>query len=163
MNRMFTAHLMSKSDDNDDDESWDSDVDYSLNTPSERDEWTNDLTPKSGKLGIDIGKQMNMSKLSPEEAAALKAEATEKINETFADRLDELAKLKEKTKREFEKSKQTLNDASDLRAMVASQDLMSKIDKLSGDFLKSTEKERKGIKMASEADLNMEGKGLDLG
>jgi hypothetical protein len=120
-----------------------------------------ELVKSSPSLGINIGSQLNP--LSSEDVEMLRKEATEKINEAFADRLEELANVKEEVRKDFERSKEELKIASDRRAKEETARLMSKIDKISSDFLDRNEELRSGTKMAAMADKNMEGKGLEVG
>jgi hypothetical protein len=115
----------------------------------------------SPSLGINIGAQLNP--LSSEDVEMLRKEATEKINEAFADRLEELANVREEVRKDFERSKEELRVASDRRAKEETAKLMNKIDKISADFLDKNEELRSGTKMAAQADKNMVGKGLDVG
>lgn len=125
------------------------------------DEDQEELVKSSPSLGINIGAQLNP--LSSEDVEMLRKEATEKINEAFADRLEELANVKEEVRKDFERSKEELKIASDRRAKEETARLMSKIDKISSDFLDKNEELRSGTKMAAMADKNMEGKGLEVG
>lgn len=75
--------------------------------------------------------------------------------------------LKKKMKRDLEASRQAINLASDLEAIRESDLLMNKIDKLTQDFLKSSERSRTSTKLAAAASRAMEGttkaKGLEVG
>lgn len=112
-------------------------------------------------LGINIGQQLNP--LTPEQAAELKEEATQTINEAFGERIDEIASLKEQVRQDFARTKENLRYASDKRTKEQTEKLMGKIDRLSGDFLESTKETRIGTKLAASADQNMVGKGIDIG
>jgi hypothetical protein len=138
------------------DPSWDFDED---DIHEEDDE--EELVKSTPSLGINIGSQLNP--LSSEDVEILRKEATEKINEAFADRLEELANVKEEVRKDFERSKEELKIASDRRAKEETAKLMSKIDKISSDFLDKNEELRSGTKMAAMADKNMVGKGLEVG
>jgi hypothetical protein len=127
----------------------------------------NDIPPppsnKRPSLGIDIGAQL--TPLTPEQAAELKSEASEKINEAFDGRLDEIENMRTQIAQDFETSKQKLRKDSDERAQVATTKLMSKIDQLSNDFLMENEELRMGTKLSAKADRNNmnEGNGLEVG
>lgn len=138
------------------DPSWDIDED-DINEEEDEEE----LVKSTPSLGINIGSQLNP--LSSEDVEILRKEATEKINEAFADRLEELANVKEEVRKDFERSKEELKIASDRRAKEETAKLMSKIDKISSDFLDKNEELRSGTKMAAMADQNMVGKGLEVG
>ena len=149
-------------DDDDDDDAWDSPEDY--NDDIDDDSFT---TPKSfgnqPSLGINIGSQLEP--LTPEQAQSLKSEATQKINAAFDERIQEIANMKESIQKDFERSKQNLQYASELRAQQETEKLMNKIDKMSNDFLQENEELRMGTKFSAKADRNnaMEGKGLEVG
>ena len=63
----------------------------------------NDKTPK---LGIDLGAMLEP--LSEQEAAELKAAATEVINDAIAEGIDEIDKLCDRMKKEFEKQRKAV-------------------------------------------------------
>ena len=142
--------------DNDDD-AWDFDENYE----EEKKPSTNNQRGTS-PLGINIGGQLEP--LSPSQAQQLKEEATETINAAFDGRLAEIENLKDQVKQDFEKSKEAMRFASDLRAQEQTEKLMSKIDKLSGEFLAQNEELRTGTKLAAIADRNMaNSQGLEVG
>lgn len=152
------VHQVSKGDD----DSWDSDTDYpSFNPDDEKDGDEFPMDFSKGGLGIDIGKRMGP--MSPEDIAELKAEATEAIDSTFASRLEEIEKLRQKMAEDFEKSKKAMDFASELNAQRESEKLMGKIDAISNKFLSENKELRMGTKLAAQADKLMEGKGLDVG
>lgn len=149
-----------------DNDSWDSEEDYqefnaSLDgPPPESDVDWNFLGP-DGKLGIDIGK--DLMNLTPEEAADLKREGTEVIERAFASKFQEIEKLQQTLQKDFEDSKKSMLDASDLRASLETDRLMNKIDQLTNNFLKKSEQSRVSTKLAAAADQNMAGRGLEFG
>ena len=155
-----------KEDDGDDPDAWDSPEDYA-------DFGKDSSTSGDGKkrtglggqpsLGIDIGGQLNP--LSDEEAAELRAEGAKVIEDAFSSRLDEIEDLKATVRKDFERSREALSAASDLRAREETEKLMGKIDKLSNDFLASNEELRMGTKAAADADARMgrKGEGLEVG
>ena len=154
------AILASKDKENDDedegDDTWDFDVDYDKeNTPNKN---TDLGTPN---LGINIGTQLEP--LSESQAKELRDEATETINAAFDERLDEIANMKDDLRKDFERSKENMRFASDLRAREQTEKLMNKIDQMSGDFLAKNEELRTGTKLAARADINMAGKGMEIG
>ncbi len=144
-------------DDDDDDDAWDSDVDYDEETT--RNPKTN--SGDTPNLGINIGSQLEP--LTEAQAQELREEATETINKAFDGRLDQIANMKEELRKDFEKSKEAMRFASDLRAAEQTDQLMNKIDKISADFLAKNEELRTGTKLASQADRNMSGKGMEVG
>jgi len=161
------AWILSLSSSSKDIDSWDSEEDYAefnknLDGPADDDFELNFLSQK-GKLGIDIGKEMGISKLSPEEAAELKREASEAIESAFSSQLQELDKLRQNMKKDFEDSRQAMNAASDLRASREAEQLLNKIDAMTGDFLRETKRSRDSTKLAATADHNMVGRGLEFG
>lgn len=146
----------------DDPDAWDSPEDYEdfgMDATSESKDSQQDgfSTPN---LGIDIGSQLNP--LTEAEAAELRAEGAQAIEDAFASRLGEIEDLKASVRKDFERSREALSYASDLRAKEETDKLMSKIDKLSGDFLASNEELRMGTKAAADADQRMGAKGVGL-
>ena len=149
----------SNNDDDDDDDAWDSPEDYNEKPkPS-----SSSFSSSQPSLGINIGSQLEP--LTEEQAAELKREATEKINEAFDERLADIESMKRDIRKDFEKSKENLRYASELRARDATSKLMSKIDKISNDFLEQNEELRMGTKLSAKADMeNMRaGVGLEVG
>ena len=148
---------------NAEEDAWDSPEDYKdfdndTDSNKSKDDANFSTTPN---LGINIGAQLNP--LTPEQAAELKKEARAEIDKAFDARLAEIEDLKKQTQKEFEESKKALSFASDLRARQESEKLMTKIDKLSEDFLSQNKELREGTKMAARADKAMKGKGVDVG
>ena len=115
---------------------------------------------------FEIGK--GFAALSEEDAAELKAEAAAIINEKVLDGLEDISRLRSKMKQEMEEGKKTMQFAMELRAKEESKQLMNKIDKLTDEFMKSTESTRESTKLAAAASLGMESKtgnrrGLEMG
>jgi len=137
------------------DETWDFDENYS------DDDSSSSSSSPTPNLGINIGEQLEP--LTEKQIAELKQEATESINAAFDGRLEEIEQMKEQVKDDFEKSKEAMRFASNLRAAEQTEKLMNKIDQLSGDFLSKNEELRMGTKMAARADGNMAGQGLEVG
>lgn len=153
-----------RKDDEEDPDAWDSPEDYEGFGKSPSSSKSNQDYPLSTpNLGIDIGAQLNP--LTEEEAADLRAEGAQAIEDAFASRLGEIEDLKKTIRKDFERSKEALSFASDLRAQEETEKLMSKIDKLSGDFLASNEAVRMSTKAAADADRRMgtKGQGLEVG
>jgi len=164
--RMVVCMTSSNNDKIADNDSWDSEEDYQEfnasidGPPPESDVDWNFLGP-DGKLGIDIGK--DLMNLTPEEAADLKREGAEVIERAFASKFQEIEKLQQTLQKDFEDSKKSMLDASDLRASLETDRLMNKIDELTNNFLKKSEQSRVSTKLAAAADQNMAGRGLEFG
>ena len=151
------SSLLASGNNNNDNKSGGADEFFSLD-PEDKPKNNGDTTPK---LGIDLGPMLDP--LTEQEAAELKAAATEIINESVAEGLDEIEKLRERMKREFERKKVAMAAASERNTARESAKLMSKIDALTDTFLENTELSRKATKLAAAADQAMEGRGVDLG
>jgi len=141
-------------------EQWDFDEDYSDDDDADKKD-SNESFGSAPNLGINIGAQLEP--LTPEQAAELIDEATESINTAFDERIGEIADLKSQVAKDFEKSKDAMRVASELRAAEQTDKLMSKIDRISNDFLDKNEELRMGTKMAAKADRAMSGSGLEIG
>lgn len=162
----------SKKDDEDDD-AWDDDVDYDKEFPSDP---TSDKSPdpslpwdeprmeadsflETGKLGI----KLDLGPMSEKEAAEIKAAAAEVINDAIAAGIDDIEKLREKMKKEIETQRKRLQLQSEWNSQKAQEKLLSKIDKMTDDFLSSNAATRKSTKLAAAADRSMEGRGSEMG
>ena len=118
-------------------------------------------------LGIDL----SLEPLSEKDADRLRTDARKIVEDAIDAGVNDIEDLKKKMKRELEASRRAVNLASELEAKRQSDMLMSKIDNLTGDFLKSSEKFRASTKMAAAASRAMEGssatgnkaKGLEVG
>lgn len=118
-------------------------------------------------LGIDL----SLEPLSAKDAERLREDARKIVEEAIDAGVNDIESLKAKMKRELDASRKAMSIASDLEAKRQSDLLMSKIDGLTGDFLKSTEISRKSTKMAAAASRAMEGtaatgmkaKGIEVG
>jgi hypothetical protein len=104
-------------------------------------------------LGIDL----SLEPLSAKDANRLRDDARKIVEEAIDAGVNDIEALKKKMKRELDASRQAMSLASDLEAKRQSELLMSKIDGLTGDFLKSTESSRTSTKMAAAASRAMEG------
>ena len=138
-----------------DDEAWDSPEDYQDTSGG-----GGGISSKSS-LGIDIGSQLNP--LTESQAADIKEEATDTINSAFDDRIQEIERMKVDMRRDFDKSREAMKFASELRAKEATSNLLNKIDKMSDEFLESNSELRSSTKMAARADASMNGQGLEIG
>eukprot|EP00550_Attheya_septentrionalis_P001798 CAMPEP_0198282938 /NCGR_PEP_ID=MMETSP1449-20131203/2638_1 /TAXON_ID=420275 /ORGANISM="Attheya septentrionalis, Strain CCMP2084" /LENGTH=726 /DNA_ID=CAMNT_0043979357 /DNA_START=105 /DNA_END=2285 /DNA_ORIENTATION=+ len=117
------------------------------------------------QVNVKLGINLELNPMSPEDAADLKAEATELINDAFAERLDEIAKLRQRFSREADRSAKAAGLNSELRAEKASRELQTKVDRLAGDFLSATQSTRASTKLAAQADRNniKNSRGLEIG
>jgi len=113
------------------------------------------------KLGIDIGKMLEP--LTPEQAEQLRAEASELISDRVAQGVDDIEALRKQLKQELEVQSRERLAKSEKTAQEASQRLLSKIDKITDDFMSKSESMRKSTKLAAAADRANEGKGVELG
>jgi hypothetical protein len=113
----------------------------------------------SPKLGIDL----QLDPLTEQEAEDLKAEATELINEKIAQGVDDIRKLRADLQKELLESQKLSQLQSELRTQQESERLMSRIDRLTEDFLSQTELSRKSTKLAAQADQQSSGRGLEYG
>ncbi len=178
--------------DNDEDDSerkgaWDENVDYDK-------EWPQGSNDKGGSLpdpgtswdtlpnrldpdfmGTDatelLGIDLSLEPLSAKDAERLREDARKIVEEAIDAGVNDIESLKAKMKRELDASRKAMSMASDLEAKRQSDLLMSKIDGMTGDFLKKTESSRKSTKMAAAASRAMEGnaatgykaKGIEVG
>jgi hypothetical protein len=118
--------------------------------------------PKNNKkLCIEFGNLLEP--YTAQEAAELKAAATEAINDAIAAGVDDIQQLRAQLQQDRQKSQQTLNDASEFRAQVESKRLMNKIDQLTNEFMKSTRESREATQRAAAADAAEAGQGVELG
>jgi hypothetical protein len=113
------------------------------------------------KLGIDIGSQLKP--FTDQEAAELKAAAIEVINDGVAEGIDEIERLRNQMKVQIDKQKKQMELASDMQLQREQARLMSKIDKMTGDFLDKTRATRDETKLIAQADKSQEGRGVELG
>jgi len=177
---------------NGENETWDANVDYDKEWPGSNDNdesgssrgsnsnsipdpgtsW--DALPdllNSDFLGNDptelLGIDLSLEPLSAEDADRLRTDARKIVERAIDAGIDDIESLKKKMNRELEASRRATNFASDLEAQRQSELLMNKIDTLTGDFLKSSEKSRASTKLAAAANRAMEGtiksKGLEVG
>ena len=114
-----------------------------------------------GKLGINIA----IDPMTKEEAEELRNQAKELIEEKFEKTLRDMEKMREKAKDELAKAKESREFASQLEAQVQSQNLMDKIDKLTGSFMDATQNARMSTKLAAAADkaTAASGQGVEIG
>lgn len=182
--RCSTA-LFEGTNDNDNDDSngaWDENVDYEKEWPSGKDtsvpdpgtSW--DTLPNA--LGADflgndatelLGIDLELEPLSEAEANKLRNDARQIVEDAINAGVEDIESLKAKMKRELDASRRAMSLASELEAKRQTDRLLSKIDSMTGDFLKATESTRKSTKMAAAASRAMEGtngskaRGLEVG
>ena len=189
-----TATALFEGGDNDDNEkkgAWDDNVDYDKEWPggsSDKGSGSGNSVPDPGTswdtlpnslnsdfLGSDanelLGIDLSLEPLSAKEADRLRDDARKIVEEAIDAGVNDIEALKKKMKRELDASRQAMSLASDLEAKRQSELLMSKIDGLTGNFLKATETTRTSTKMAAAASRAMEGtaatgnkaRGLEVG
>ena len=164
-------------------ESWDDSVDYDKEWPDKGSDSSNSLPDpgtswdtlpnklNSDFLGSDatelLGINLELEPLSADDADRLRNDARKIVEEAINAGVNDIEALKKKMKRELDANRRAMSLASDLEAKRQTDQLMSKIDRMTGDFLKSTETTRKSTKMAAAASRAMEGtakaKGLEVG
>jgi hypothetical protein len=113
------------------------------------------------KLGINIGKMLNP--LTPEEAEALKAEASELISDKIAQGIDDIEALRGQFQKDLELERKERTLKSERDAQQASKQLLNKIDKLTDGFLSTSRETRESTKRAAAADAANRGKGIEFG
>ena len=156
------------------DKAWDDNVNYDEEWPDNSSSSSKSIDPATrwddlpstpddfnNKLGIDL----DLAPLTEEEAAALQQDAEQVINDAIADGIEDIERLRTKMKRELDKSRQATLMASELKAQQASEQLLSKIDQLTSDFLQDTQGTRESTKLAAKASRAMENsnKGIEMG
>lgn len=160
--------LFAKGDEKGEEEAWDANVDYDKEWPKEQ--GTPDPAtswdalpnmPDNPKLGIDI----SLEPLSQEQADEIKKEAKEIISSAIDEGIEDIEKLRKRMSKDLEQSRKIMQVASELKAQQKSEELMNKIDKMTGDFLDSTKAIRSSTKTAAAASRAMEGKeiGIEMG
>jgi hypothetical protein len=147
---------------------WDADVEYDKEWPQQQappdpstawDAIPN--MPEVPKLGIGL----SLQPLNEQEVADIKKQAEVIINSRIDESIQDIERLRKKMSKEMEQSRKILQIASELEAKRKSDELMKKIDRLTGDFLDSTKEARTSTKMAAAASRAMEGtgKGVEMG
>jgi len=147
---------------------WDADVEYDKEWPQQQappdpstawDAIPN--MPEVSKLGIGV----SLQPLNQQEVADIKKEAEAIINSRIDESIQDIERLRKKMSKEMEQSRKIMQIASELEAKRKSDELMKKIDRLTGDFLDSTKQTRTATKMAAAASRAMDGtgKGVEMG
>jgi len=115
------------------------------------------------KLGIDLGAQLKP--FSDKEAADLKAAAMEIINDGFAEGIDEIDALRKQMRQQIDKQRAQNNLVADLQLQKEQTRLLKKIDKMTSDFLTSTQATRDETKLVAKADKlsQQQGQGVEYG
>jgi len=181
--RIPTGLFEGGDEDKDKPEAWDDSVDYDKEWPDKTSDSSNSLPDpgtswdtlpnklNSDFLGSDatelLGINLELEPLSADDADRLRNDARKIVEEAINAGVNDIEALKKKMKRELDANRRAMSLASDLEAKRQTDQLMSKIDRMTGDFLKSTESTRKSTKMAAAASRAMEGtakaKGLEVG
>ena len=164
----FTTAFLSSSSSN-----WDDEVDYDQEfnidengkLPDPTSKWDDRKTEVSVNTftlrnEINIGETI---KFNEEEIAELKQEAADMMSDKIDEGIQDIERMREKMRNEFDKSRKLMKMQSEYNAQVQSEELMKKIDRLTGKFMESTKESRKSTMLAATADESMEGKGVELG
>jgi hypothetical protein len=167
-----------------DDHSWDSDVDYEnqdfsssgrgqdSESPDPSVAWESSLAdiPEikavddlKNKLGINIGRMLEP--LSEQQANELKAAATEVINDRVAAGLDDIATLRREMQTQMDETSREMQRQSQQQAQAATNSLLNKIDSMTTQFMMSTQSSRLSVKQAAAADRDSARarRGVELG
>ena len=166
----------SKNDNNNgSDDAWDDDVDYDKEFPVDPTEnkspdpslpWDEPSNAIAGNSFLEAGKlgiKLDLGPMSDKETAEIKAAATELINEAVAAGIDDIEALRKKMKQEVEESRKRLQLQSEWNSQKAQEQLLSKIDKMTDNFLSENAASRKSTKLAAAADRSMKGRGSEMG
>ena len=160
-----TLRLSSPGKNDNEEEAWDANVDYDKEWPQQKappdpsTAWDAlPSMPNASRLGIGV----NLEPLNEEQAAEIKKEAEGIINAAIDEGIQDIEKLRKKMSKEMDQSRKIMQIASDLEAKGQSDELMLKIDKLTGAFLDSTKETRASTKTAAAASRAMEGSGQGL-
>ena len=153
---------------NDKEEPWDANVDYDK-------EWPQDQAPPDPSTAWDalpnmpaaprLGIGVSLEPLNAEQAEQLKREAQQIINSRIDKGIEDIEKLRKNMAKEMDQSRKIMQVTSELEAKRKSEDLMQKIDRMTGSFLESTKETRASTKMAAAASKAMEGtnQGIEMG
>ncbi|VEU39931.1 unnamed protein product [Pseudo-nitzschia multistriata] len=160
--------------------SWDDGVDYDKEWPDGGSGGSSGSLPDPGtswdtlpnKLNADflgndatelLGINLELEPLSAQDAERLRNDARKIVEEAIDAGVNDIEALKKKMKRELDANRRAMSLASDMEAKRQTEKLMSKIDRMTGDFLRSNEATRASTKMAAAASRAMEGRGLEMG
>jgi hypothetical protein len=119
------------------------------------------LAALSGKkLGIDV--QLSFGQVAIED---IKDEARSRVVNAYDSRLSDINNLKDELEMDAKESIRRRRDASSLSKTYEMQNLMDKIDAMTGDFLSSNANSRDGLDRASNADgaMGRDGRGVVWG
>jgi hypothetical protein len=159
------------------DDTWDANVDYeaewsqgrgtesSSSLPDPSSAW-NAVPNMPADLDAEkLGIALDLEPWTQEQAQKLRQDASQVINDAIDTGIQDIERLRSKMNREIEASKRAMQLASDLEARRQQERLLSKIDKLTNNFLQSNEQERKSTQIAAAANRAMEGtgQGLEMG
>jgi len=157
--------LFANSDEEEDDDDDDDDDDFSPETNMLENFKASSKKSENifndGKLGINL----DIEPMTKEEVEELRNDAKKMIEEKFEATFREMDEMREQAKEDLAKAKESREFASKLEAQVQSQELMNKIDKLTGKFMDVTEDSRKSTKLAAAADkaTAKSGEGVEMG
>lgn len=112
----------------------------------------------SDSLGIDLNLEF-----SPDELEGIKAQARDIVERRVQQSVDEVKRMRQRMNREIERNRQSMTSASEQNARRQGDVLLNKIDRLTNQFLQSTQPSRQASKLAAAADQSMQGKGLEYG
>ena len=170
--RSFTSTVPLVFHSSNDDESWDSSDDYQdFNEAIEGAENTAegisldedsdvDYTTLPQKVAVALPVDITFT---PQDVQSIKEEATNAINEIFAERVADLEDIKRKTREDFERSKAAMGEAQKLEAERVSNEYGDLIDVKINKLLEDTREQRESILMKSKASRDSMGKGFEVG
>ncbi len=148
----------------------DSDDDGLDDLPDSDDGGDDDIDTSWGEEGLSAlsGKKLGIGGLvsfTPDTIDSIKAEARTKLDAAFDARLADIDDLRAEMEAGADSSRKRRDDAAYLNRVYESQNLMEKIDRLTGNFLESNAAERGGTKQVANADARAgrEGRGVDWG
>jgi hypothetical protein len=152
---------------------WDDEVDYDQEfnidengeLPDPTSNW-DDRKPEVPFNAFTLRNEINIGetiKFTEEQIAELKQEAADMMSDKIDEGIQDIERMREKMRIEFDKSRKLMKMQSEYNAQVQSEQLMNKIDRLTGKFMESTKESRKSTMLAATADASMEGKGVELG
>ena len=148
----------------------DDDDDDGLDDLPDSDDEDDDIDSSWGEEGLSAlsGKKLGIDGIisfTPDQIDSIKAEARMKLDAAFDARLADIDDLRAEMEAGIDSSRKRRDDAASLNRMYESQNLMEKIDRLTGNFLVSNAVEREGTKQVANADARAgrEGRGVDWG
>ena len=170
-------------------DAWDEDVDYDkewpsgsggdqMNLPDEQDMLQQLSSSNAASTNMDelrmtdrdildevkeeLGVDLNL-RLGDDELDEIKEKAREIIEKKVQENVNQVNRMRERMNREIERNRNMMQTQSELKGKKESARLLSKIDRMTEDFLQSTSAARESTQRAAAADKSMEGKGVELG